>query len=361
LWYSGTPDNTPTANENFNLIGNPYPAAIDVNKLLVDNAGFVSEIALWTHSTEVGPGGEFFDADYVYYSVTGPSTPGVTENIGSGQGFMIRTLADGALALSDEYVLIGRNDQFFKGARNTESKKNVVASVGNEDKVWLRMNLGREKSDILVAFMDEATDGYDASYDVTGNLYDSNISLIEKKIKFYSKIDNNKFVTQGMGPFDSSRKVSLGFDTKKQGDFRISLTKTLGALETAEIFLIDHSLNIRHDLKRSDYVFYQTELGDFSDRFTLEFVDSDSISDLGDAIDRDRFNISNDFDIMNVNSGKLVKDIKVYDMLGRMVIHKVPNLKSFQLNTSMVRNGTVLIIEARLEDGTLMNTKSIKY
>ena len=73
------------------------------------------------------------------------------------------------------------------------------------------------------------------------------------------------------------------------------------------------------------------------------------------------FNISNDFDIMNVNSGKVVKEIKVYDMLGRMVIHKVPNLRSFQLNTSTVRTGTVMIIEARLEDWSLMNTKSIKY
>ncbi len=195
----------------------------------------------------------------------------------------------------------------------------------------------------------------------TGNLYDSKISLIEKKTKFYSKIDNNKFVIQGMGPYDGSRKVSLGFDTKKEGDFRISLTKTMGALDAANIYLIDHALNIRHDLKRSDYIFYQTELGEFADRFTLEFEDSNTILDEDEVVDRDVFNISNDLDVMNVNSGKMVKEIKVYDMLGRMVIHKTPNLKSFQLSTSTVRTGTVMIIEARLEDGSLMNTKSIKY
>ena len=133
------------------------------------------------------------------------------------------------------------------------------------------MNLGREKNDILIAFMDEATDDYDVNYDVTGNLYDSKISLIEKKTKFYSKIDNDKFVIQGMSPFDGSRKVALGFDTKKEGDFRIGLTKTLGALDAAEIYLIDHELNVRHDLKRSDYVFYQSELGEFSNRFQLGF------------------------------------------------------------------------------------------
>jgi hypothetical protein len=358
LYYSGSPDITPEANENFNLIGNPYPAAIDMQRILIDN-GNVNEIALWTHATERDPGtGEFFDSDYVYYSTTGSTTPGVTENIASGQGFMIRTVSGGAINIIDDYKLVGRNDQFFKGESYKSKQEN---SVVEENKLWLRMNLGREKNDILLAFMDDATDGYDVDFDVSGNLYDSKISLIEKKTKFYSKIDNNKFVIQGMGPYDGSRKVALGFDTKKEGDFRISLTKTMGALDAANIYLIDHALNIRHDLKRSDYIFYQTELGEFADRFTLEFEDSNIILDEDEVVDRDVFNISNDLDVMNVNSGKMVKEIKVYDMLGRMVIHKTPNLKSFQLSTSTVRTGTVMIIEARLEDGSLMNTKSIKY
>ena len=357
LFYSGTPDVGPTANENFNLIGNPYPAAIDMQRILTDN-GTVNEIALWTHSTEVDPGtGEFFDADYVYYSTTGSTTPGVTENIASGQGFMIRTVDFGGTNFIDDYKLIGQNDQFFKGIDSkTKSDDSVV-----EDKLWLRMNLGREKSDILIGFVEGATDGYDMYHDVTGNLYDSGISLIEKNIKFYSKIDSDKFVIQGMGSFNGSRKVSLGFDTEKAGDFRISLTKTQGELDAAHVYLVDHALNIRHDLKRSDYIFYQTDLGEFTDRFTLELNDSDTVLDVDELVDEALFSISNDFDVMNVNSGKMVRDIKVYDMLGRMVIHKTPNLKSFQLNTSSLRTGTVMIIEARLEDGTLMNTKSIKY
>jgi len=304
LYFSGSLDATPTANANFNLIGNPYPAAIDMQRILIDN-GNVNEIALWTHSTERDPAtGEFFDSDYVYYSTTGSTTPGVTENIASGQGFMIRTVSSGAINIIDDYKLIGRNDQFFKGVNQKSQRVNSVV----ENKLWLRMNLGREKNDILLAFMDEATDGYDVDFDVSGNLYDSQISLIDKKTKFYSKIDNNKFVIQGMGPYDGQRKVSLGFDTKKKGDFRISLTKTLGALDDANIYLIDHVLNVRHDLKRSDYVFYQSETGEFSDRFTLEFEDSNTILDVDELVDSDIFNISNNFDVMNVNSGK----VKIY-------------------------------------------------
>ena len=88
-FFSGTVD-TGTANENFNLIGNPYPAAIDIQRILEDN-GSINEIALWTSDTTVDPiTGEYDDADYVYYSTTGSTTPGVTENIGSAQGFMVK-------------------------------------------------------------------------------------------------------------------------------------------------------------------------------------------------------------------------------------------------------------------------------
>ena len=52
-FFSGTVD-TGTANENFNLIGNPYPAAIDILRILEDN-GSINEIALWTSDTEPRP------------------------------------------------------------------------------------------------------------------------------------------------------------------------------------------------------------------------------------------------------------------------------------------------------------------
>jgi hypothetical protein len=271
---------------------------------------------------------------------------------------MIRTSASGQTLLNDSYKLIGRNDQNFKGE---SIKGKMLETVTEDDKIWLRLSSGREKSDILIGFVEGATDGYDTNYDVTGNLYDSNISLVEKNIKFYSKIDSKKFVIQGLSDFSSEKSLSLGFDTKKQGDFRISVSKRTGQLSNRKVYLVDHSLKVRHDLTQSDYIFYQSDIGEFEDRFALEFEQSIDDFDLIDIVDKDVFNISNNFDIMNVNSGKMVKEIKVYDMLGRMVIHKMPNLKSFQLNTSSIRTGTVMIIEARMEDGTLMNTKSIKY
>ncbi|MGB5322772.1 hypothetical protein, partial [Lutimonas sp.] len=356
LWFSGTAD-TGTANENFNMIGNPYPAAIDIKKVMEDN-GNVSEIALWTHGTEIDPDtGEYFEGDYVYFNVLGESTDGVTTNISSSQGFMIRTIAGGLFNINNSHLLIGQNQQFYKG----QSSKSDMIDSETSDKLWLRLKLGTEKSDILVGFMDDATDGYDKMYDTYGNLYDAGISLIEKQTKFYSTIGRDKYVIQELGTYGVGRTVGLGFDTKKTGWFKMSINRKEGAMNDSDIILVDTYLNIRHDLNRSDYEFEATEEGEYADRFKLEFVNRNA--DLGDneLIDENLFTIINDFDLMKVNSGKAVNEIRVYDLLGRMIIQGSPKERSFELNTSNVRVGTVMLIEAKLEDGSLINTKSIKY
>ncbi|MGI9530205.1 hypothetical protein, partial [Lutimonas sp.] len=357
LYYSGTADIGPTANENFNMIGNPYPAAVDILKIMEDN-GNVSEIALWTHGTEIDPDtGEYFDGDYVYYNSFGESVDGVTQNISSSQGFMIRTIAGGGFNVNASHLLIGQNDQFYKG---TSKSKDVVNST-DEGKIWLRLVHGTEKNDILIGFDERATDDYDKYFDAVGNLYDSEISLIEKNTKFYSKIADNKFVIQGLGVFGATKDVNLGFDTKKTGWFKLSINRKEGVLNDSDIYLVDTYLNIKHDLSKSTYEFEANKTGEFSDRFRLEFVNKNF--DLGPDIDieEDRFTVTNEFDTMSVISGKSVSEIKVYDLLGRMIIIDAPGKNSFQLNTGNVKVGTVMLIEARMEDGSMVNTKSIKY
>jgi len=71
--------------------------------------------------------------------------------------------------------------------------------------------------------------------------------------------------------------------------------------------------------------------------------------------------VSNKFENLKVESTQPVRNIKVYDLLGRMIIQSAPNQRSFELNTSGVKIGTVMVIEARMEDGSLINTKAIKY
>ena len=48
-------------------------------------------------------------------------------------------------------------------------------------------------------------------------------------------------------------------------------------------------------------------------------------------------------------------------MLGRILINENPDKESFYLKTDNVKSGTVLLIEATLENGSVVNKKTIKY
>ena len=345
MFFSGTID-TGIANENFNLIGNPYPAAINILKFLEDNAA-VNEIALWAKDKDPNPDGTFNPAGYIYYSTTGTTTPGVTENIGSGQGFMARSVASGGVNFNNGLKLIGQNTQFYK---STVEKGGKIVE-GDQDRIWLRLKDGKVKSDILVGFLEEATDGIDMKYEAFGGLDNTNIRL-------YSQVGDSKLAIQALGSFSSEKSVSLGFDIKESGNLELSINGLEGVFAETDVYLVDHVLNKTHNLKESAYTFNQTTTGDFAKRFTLQF--SKNAVDLDKILQGSEFSVINSGEGFRINASKVVKEVKVYDMLGRMIINSKPEQQSFNLNASNLKTGAVLIFEVKLENGSILNKKAIK-
>jgi len=354
--YKGSLDVDPE-NDNFNLLGNPYPAALFLDSFLSDSqhANIEGTIYLWNHAT-VNSGGIFDPADYASYSV---GTGGVAAGSGgevpnghlaSGQGFMVRTTGNQSfVTFENDDVIPGENSQFFK--QNISKKQD--ANKEEKDRVWLNLTTNDGGfSQILIGFFDGATDGKDRSFDglklKAGN-----------PITFYSQIENSKYVIQGLSAFTADKTVVLGFDTEVAKTFNIGIDQIEGTLKDSDVYLVDNLLGITHNLKDSDYTFEQTTTGEFKNRFTLQFAGA--ALDVDDVIANNEFVISNEIGNLKINSGKAVNNIKVYDLLGRMLLQEKPNKKSFSLNTNTIKDGTVLLIEANLENGSVVSKKTIKY
>ncbi len=125
---------------DFNLIGNPYPSAINIDLFFDQNEEFIDPaIYLWTHTTPVSEEtGDYSFNDYATYNRTGGTAVGEgpvpDKNIGSAQGFMVRALAEVDIEFNNSMRIIDSNDQFFKSRvvkkKNKENEKgsNLVES-----------------------------------------------------------------------------------------------------------------------------------------------------------------------------------------------------------------------------------------
>lgn len=312
------------ANDDWNLLGNPYPSAIFVDDFIAHNTNLSGTVYLWTHEDDIsisnpGPDAYNFNSnDYAMYNSVGgigtASTGTVTSNvptgyIASGQGFFIDAISAGTIEFTNNMRDITyNNNDFF---RNSQSN-----SLANEkDRMWLNLtNSDGAFSQILVGYMDDGTLGKDRLYDgirFEGSNY----------IDFYSKDEtvHNKYGIQGRPPFTIEDRIPLGYDSSILGELTISLYRTEGILNTVTVYLKDNLLNTIHDLTTSNYTF-TTEDGSFNNRFEIVYQ-TEALSINDDEIDSNQLSIvelQNGIVKFSVDKQNLTIDtIEIIDLLGR--------------------------------------------
>ena len=336
-------------NNDFNLLGNPYPSAIDIEKFFVLNEDVIDPVVyLWTHATAVdGESGDYSFDDYATYNMIGGA--GVergnagsvipTKNIGSSQGFFIRAKTNGEILFNNTMRMENANDQFFKIKDIKKRNKDL-----EKDRIWLDLttNMGGFNQ-ILIGFDSRATDEFDSGYDALkhegGN-----------KISFYSNLNGDKLTIQGLAAFNESKDVSLGFDTKLgHREYTISISGLEGQLRDADLILYDHLLNISHDLEKSVYNFTHHERGSFPGRFSLK-LGRQAVLSVEDEPIQDELIISNQEDVFSVVATSEVSTVNLFDLQGRRIMQMQPNQKSFDFIESESKKGEIILLELQMKD-----------
>jgi len=339
---------------NFNLIGNPYPSAINITDFFDENKDIIDEtVYLWTHSTSISEEGDFVSSDYATYNRSGgtaSSSEGVipSDTLGSGQGFFIRAVQPGTLTFKNSMRRADQNTVFFKpqGPTTQTDKK-------RKNRIWLNLNteLGGF-SQILVSFSENGTDDFDKGYDAF-KIRSSN------PISFYSMNKMKKYSIQSLPAQPKNQIIKLGFESNvAPRKMSIGIQKIQGVIRTTPILLVDHYSNSVHDLKQSDYTFNLDESGSYKDRFSLHFSE---LSLIEEGFFETTLLMSFKHQKIKIESNTSIKNIKIYDILGVCVSNTYPNSTSAEIRLNSSEKGKMLFVQVVYKNGEIKNKKIIIY
>ena len=349
--YLGNSSTYSTKNDdNWNLIGNPYPSGLSADKFLIENSNINGFIKIWSHGTLPSSSNPnpFYGTyainytinDYISYNLIGASSgPNTFDGkIASGQGFFV--LMNNGVTSSTV--------SFKNPMRNTNNSNFYRTSSSDDGRVWLDLykvstiSASNEGPKILIGYKNGATDNIDRLYDaITENKTGSN---------FYSISDNKPLIIQGRKSFTKDDVVLIGLKTISSGDYSITISDKDGILDNQTIYIKDNLLNITHDLS-TPYQF-SSEVGVFDNRFELRYEKTLS----SDSFTNDSTIIYSYNNTINVKSDKHIKSIEVYDISGRLIKDE----KSLNINEKSIdiQNNGIFIVKVTLE-GNIIITKKV--
>lgn len=357
--------------DNWNLIGNPYPSSIYALDFLAANSNIEGAVRIWTHGSQ--PSNAVTDPFYGHYlynynsndyivhngtgTLSGPA--GFNGYIASGQGFFVQ-MNDGVAATQNVTFNNAmrnkayNNAQFYRTATNNNHsvRTDEIAGEPETNRIWLDLiGAGANVTRTLVGYVQNATIEKDRMYDAYGKL-DGNQN-------FYSIINNEAMTIQGRPvPFDANDIVPLGINVTTAGSYKIAIAAIDGLFKdnTIGIFLEDRVLGILHDLKTTPYDF-TAQAGMFDERFVLRYTT--------EALGNPEFQTNDNQVIVAVNGQQIgvksylepMREVAVYDLLGRQIFIQNGQIGGELKIAQISASHQALIVKITLQNGQVATRK----
>ncbi|MBS1534166.1 MAG: fibronectin type III domain-containing protein [Bacteroidetes bacterium] len=386
--FIGTPNNGDIAcpifhgtlvgnnNDKYNLLGNPYPSAVDAQAFLTDpaNAAVIDgTIYFWTHNS--APSASYVDpfygdyvinynaSDYASWNSLGAVgsrgsaavSGGMVPNgyIASGQGFFTRssgTAPSGNPVVFKNSMRSSSNGQFYRNASILSNAHRATNDI-EKHRIWLNLISGSGIfNQILVGYIDGATTGWDRTYD--GVRLTDGVSST-----FYSVIPEQNLVIQGRPlPFEVADQVPLGFKTTVADTFSLRLDQFDGLFDTQDIFIEDKLLGIIHNLKQSPYLF-TSGIGTFNDRLVLRY--NNSLLSTNQPMVENHVFAQIHSNVLSVESLQTMTKIEVFDLTGKLISSQKLNQPLSKYVQPFTSADGIYLLKVHLSDGSLRTQKVI--
>jgi len=229
----------------YNLIGNPYPSALDWDNPGWDTTGVEGSIWVWSDAVN----------NYLYRNSQGQGslTNGV---IPISQAFFIRAENENISFGIMNSARVHSTQQFYKNSDNVASVPTIVIKAENNnmsDECWLSFN-------------DESSEYYDNGMDVS--------KMFSKygapQIYLRNNIDSLSIMTVPMS-YNDTRVVDLDYVTGSSGSQLLELVDVSMMWDT-DIYLEDIIMGTIIDFKLAGNYEFNSQVNDDPKRFKLHFV-----------------------------------------------------------------------------------------
>ncbi|MFN5372486.1 MAG: beta strand repeat-containing protein, partial [Bacteroidia bacterium] len=245
---------TGNAFTKFNLVGNPYPSSVSASSIFTTNSGqIVPALHFWDDDNSAGSG--FDPADYVVVNTLGASGGNGatwTGQIAAGQSFFV----EGATT---------SNTFTFNNAMRNANAATFFEENSTLKRVWISLTQGAAgTSEAMLAFLPEATNGYDLNYDAARMYVNSDLSLS-------TVLNNNFYAIQAWPAIDASQLIPLSVNATQPTTHQIQISGIDNIDASVLVFLEDMETGAVHNLREGAYSFEGNAQMSNSNRFRIRF------------------------------------------------------------------------------------------
>jgi hypothetical protein len=349
IWVNGTYPSgtitlpvtyTSTGGQGWNLVGNPYPSAIDWNASSGWTKTNINDpIAIYRPSTN----------SYAYYTTTGNVSINDGSNIiGSGQAFWVKANASSPALTCTEAV------------KTTSAPITLLLKTTPSNQ--LRIKLTQDSTNIdetLIVFGEKYNDGFIENEDI-GKLVNATVnisSILSKELYTAINFTSNNY---------TEKTIPLSVWGNSNGNYQLDLTQVSGFDKAVSIYLKDKYLNtvtLINENKLINFSISDDSLSKGDERFELIFKNS--------ATNTEQELFSNDqlfvypnpaVNLLNINMNNAKfknSEIVVYNISGAEVLKTNMANSTAQLNISNLSNG-VYFVKVTNQSGFNKTVKFLK-
>lgn len=289
---SGTNGNGQAYTNNLNMVGNPYPSALDFDVVSSANPGILTSASYWIM---------LGDGSYAAYSVGSGGTSGASQYIAPMQGFEVMAASSATFSLTNS---------MRKHASQTWLKNDEVFS----NRVLIAVHNDANN------FSDEVIVHFDPGFSAGGGARKF-FSFTPEAPNLYTLKDGEKFTINQLSAIENGTEIPLCLKAGVAAQYTLEASGIEGFDGNMPVHLIDRADGSATDLRKDATYTFLASPGDNADRFVLRFG---LLTDVPVIVGRELFRIfTHDRNISIENySGAPKFLVSIYDLRGGLLFQE---------------------------------------